>query len=115
MKFEKPWHNITDHHIIPKSLWWNRHFHNIAKLKQVKHRALHTMHENNLPHEQLLDIIDLTGQDGNAFSVIGYVAKIMKKEGKTTKEIEAYREEAMSGDYDNVLCTSLDMLDELNE
>ena len=52
----------TRHHIIPKSAGWNLHYNNIANLKQVKHRALHTMFSNELPHEQVLDIVDLTGK-----------------------------------------------------
>ena len=51
---------ITRHHIIPKSAWWNRHFHNIEPLREVKHRALHTMFENKLPAEQISEIVDLT-------------------------------------------------------
>ena len=62
MAFNKPWHDITDHHIIWKSCWWNRYYYNIAKLREVKHRALHTMHWNHLPHVQIVDIVDLTGK-----------------------------------------------------
>ena len=62
MNKEKHSHTITDHHIIARSCWGNRHYYNIAKLREVKHRALHTMHWNHLPHEQIGDIVDLTGQ-----------------------------------------------------
>ena len=51
---------ITKHHILPKSLWGNRHYDNIAKLRETKHRALHTMFHNQAPHEQVLELIDLT-------------------------------------------------------
>ena len=62
MWFNKPWHELTNHHIIPKSYWWNRYAHNIASLRDNKHKALHTMFSNNLPHEQVLNIVDLTGK-----------------------------------------------------
>lgn len=56
----------------------------------------------------------LVGIDGNAFCVIAYVAKCMKREGKTKTEINKYREKAKSGDYHNLLAVSIDMIDELN-
>ena len=51
---------ITEHHKICKSLWWNRHYDNIVKLKEVKHRALHTMFDNYIFHEQVIELVDLT-------------------------------------------------------
>ena len=57
----------------------------------------------------------LIGCDGNAYAVMGYVTNCMKKEGKTREEIKAYQEQAMSGDYDNLLAVSCEILDELNE
>lgn len=56
----------------------------------------------------------LVGINGNAFSVMGYVVASMKKEGRDEKEIEIYKKEAMSSDYDNLLCVSLDVIDSLN-
>jgi hypothetical protein len=49
--------------------------------------------------------IDLIGQDGNAFAIIGRVSKILKKAGVEQEEIVEFREQAMSGDYDNLLKT----------
>ena len=57
----------------------------------------------------------LVGVDGNAFSVIGYVSKAMRKEGKTKDENTAYLKKAMAGNYDNLLCISMEKIDELNE
>ena len=57
----------------------------------------------------------LVGCDGNAFAVMGYVANAMKKEGKSQSEIRAYRTDAMSSDYDNLLAVSMEVLDELNK
>lgn len=57
----------------------------------------------------------LVGIDGNAFSVVGYVQQCMKKEGKTKSDIDEYTKRATSGDYNNLLCESADVIDELNE
>ena len=46
---------------------------------------------------------------------MGYVANAMKKEGKSQSEIRAYRTDAMSSDYDNLLAVSMEVLDELNK
>jgi len=57
---------------------------------------------------------DLVGVDGNAFSIMGYVARAMKRCGKTPTEVTQYRNEAMKGDYNHLLAVSLDMIDALN-
>lgn len=57
----------------------------------------------------------LVGIDGNAFSVMGYVSKCMRQEGMSREEIENYRKEAMSGDYNNLLVVSQEMIEFLNE
>jgi hypothetical protein len=57
----------------------------------------------------------LVGIDGNAFSVMGYVSQCMRKEHMSREEIENYRKDAMSGDYNNLLVVSQEMIDFLNE
>jgi len=51
--------------------------------------------------------VKLVGESGNAFSIIGRVRKAMKRGGVDPAEIEKYSDEAMSGDYDNVLSTTM--------
>ena len=51
--------------------------------------------------------VQLTGEDGNAFLVMGKVTKAMKRAGCTPAEVEAFRAEAMSGDYDHLLQTCM--------
>jgi hypothetical protein len=46
---------------------------------------------------------------------MGYVSNAMKKEGKSEEEIRTYRERATSGDYQNLLCESMDVIDTLNQ
>lgn len=47
--------------------------------------------------------VKLTGTDGNAFFIIGRVRSALKDAGVPGEEIDAFTEEATSGDYDNVL------------
>lgn len=51
--------------------------------------------------------VQLSGEDGNAFSIIGRVCKAMRRADVPTSEIDAFRTEAMSGDYDHVLQTAM--------
>jgi len=51
--------------------------------------------------------VELVGQDGNAFAIMGAVQKALKRNGVAPAEIEEYLSESMSGDYDNLLRTAL--------
>ncbi len=57
---------------------------------------------------------DFSGVDGNAVAIMGYVTKAMRREGYTEKDIEEYRNDAMSGPYDYLLMISIDMVRECN-
>lgn len=50
--------------------------------------------------------VELSGQDGNAFMIIGRVKQALHKAGIDKEQIDRYAEEAMSGDYDNVIRTT---------
>ena len=56
----------------------------------------------------------LVGVDGNAFAVMGYVTRCMRECKCTREEIDEYRDNAMSGDYNNLLCVSMNMINRLN-
>ena len=58
---------------------------------------------------------DLVGIDGNAFSVMGYVLKAMKECKMSKEEQSDYQTKAMSGDYNNLLAVSIEMIDKCNE
>ena len=51
--------------------------------------------------------VQLVGQDGNAFSIMGRVTGAMRQAGVSKDEIENFRSEAMSGDYNNLLQTCM--------
>lgn len=47
--------------------------------------------------------VQLTGEDGNAYDIMGRVQHAMRRAGIDRMEMKAYVEEATSGDYDNLL------------
>ena len=51
--------------------------------------------------------VQLTGNDGNAFAVMGAVSKALKSSGVDKSEVDQYMAEAMSGDYENLLQTTM--------
>jgi hypothetical protein len=52
--------------------------------------------------------VSLIGKDGNAFAILGAVAKAMRKAGVGASEIDAYQKQAMSGDYNHLLRVTMD-------
>ena len=48
--------------------------------------------------------VKLTGTDGNAFAILGKVSDALKRAGYKD-EAKSFLEEAMSGDYNNLLRT----------
>ena len=55
--------------------------------------------------------VQLTGTDGNAFAIMGAVTRELRRAGVSAEEISKYREESMSGDYDNLLATAMRWVD----
>ena len=51
--------------------------------------------------------VQLTGNDGNAFAIMGAVQRALKTAGATQAELDEYLKESMSGDYDNLLRTAM--------
>lgn len=49
--------------------------------------------------------IPLVGEDGNAFSILGRVKRIMRRAGLPDSEWETFHTEATSKDYDHLLFT----------
>lgn len=57
--------------------------------------------------------VQLTGEDGNAMVIIGRVSAALRRGGVPRSEIDQFVEEAMSGDYDNVVATACRWVDAL--
>ena len=55
--------------------------------------------------------VTLTSKNGNAFSIIGEVQQALRRAKVPPEEIKAFRDEAMSGDYDKVLQTCMKWVD----
>ncbi len=53
----------------------------------------------------------LTGEDGNAFSILGRARRALKDAGYSREEIERYRVEAMAGDYNLLIATTMEWCD----
>lgn len=52
-------------------------------------------------------VVTLTGENGNALVLIGKVRRALRRAGVAGPELEAFFEEATSGDYDNVIATCM--------
>lgn len=50
--------------------------------------------------------VELFGQDGNAFMILGLVQKALKRANVPAEEIKAYMDDAMSGDYNHLLAVT---------
>ena len=55
--------------------------------------------------------VQLTGNDGNAYAIMGAVQKALKKAGAPKEDIDAYLAESMSGDYNHLLVTACDWVE----
>lgn len=50
--------------------------------------------------------VNLIGQDGNAFAVLGAVKSALRRGGATKEDVDTFLAEAMSGDYSHLLRTA---------
>lgn len=57
--------------------------------------------------------VQLSGEDGNAFVVIGRTTRALRRAGVPDAEVDAFRDEAMAGDYDHLLQTAMRWVDVL--
>lgn len=51
--------------------------------------------------------VQLSGEDGNAFFIIGRVTKALKAAKVEKPEVDAFVKDAMSGNYDHVIQTCM--------
>lgn len=52
-------------------------------------------------------VVQLTGQNSNAFNIIGLVKQAMRRKNVPIEDQKAFTDEAMSGDYDHLLQTCM--------
>jgi hypothetical protein len=55
--------------------------------------------------------VELIGQDGNAFSIMGRVKQALIRAGADKEYIDGYLEEATAGDYDHLLVVTMRYVD----
>jgi len=48
-------------------------------------------------------VVELVGEDGNAFAILGRVSGAMRRHGVPKAEIDEFLDEAKNGDYDHLL------------
>ena len=51
--------------------------------------------------------VQLTGNDGNAFAIMGAVSTALKRAGASKEEVKQYQSESMAGDYNQLLQTAM--------
>jgi hypothetical protein len=51
--------------------------------------------------------VRLSGEDGNAFAILGAVAKALRRGGAPKSEVDAFVAEATGGDYDHLIQTAM--------
>jgi uncharacterized protein (DUF2236 family) len=57
--------------------------------------------------------VQLTGTDGNAYAIMGTVVDALRDAGATREQIQEYRDQSTSGDYDNLLRTAIEWVNVL--
>jgi ERCC4-related helicase len=55
--------------------------------------------------------LQLTGEDGNAFWIMGRATKAAKRAGMSQEKIDDIMKEAMEGDYNHLLSTMMKYFD----
>jgi hypothetical protein len=55
--------------------------------------------------------VQLTGQDGNAFAILGKVKSAMRRAKVSKEDIDTFIKEATSGDYDHLIVTCINYVD----
>ena len=56
-------------------------------------------------------VVELLGQNGNAFAILGRCVQAARRAGWTNVQIQAFRQEATSGEYDHLIGTAMKYFD----
>ena len=55
--------------------------------------------------------VQLSGNDGNAFAILGAVKKALRRANVLQAEIEEFMAQATAGDYNHLLATCMEWVD----
>lgn len=61
----------------------------------------------DVPMPTIRPAVQLSGNDGNAFAIMGACARAGRRAGWSRPQIEAFKTECKSGDYDHLLQTAM--------
>ena len=64
-----------------------------------------TMTTTTIRHPEIN--VQMVGEDGNAFAILGRVQKALRAQGCDATEVKTFFDEATAGDYDHLLRTVL--------
>lgn len=64
-----------------------------------------TVQQDRFENEDPKPTLELAGQDGNAFAILGRAKKVGRRAGWSPERIKEVINEATSGDYDHLLAT----------
>ena len=78
----------------------------ITRINKHGDRPTVTLRENEGPKYPDIEV-QLTGNDGNAFAILGAVSKAMRRAKVDSKDIDAFMDEATKGDYNHLLQTAM--------
>ena len=53
---------MSKHHLLPQSQWWANIPRNIEIIRDVNHRAIHTLFENKMIAEQLITTVNISSK-----------------------------------------------------
>ena len=56
-------------------------------------------------------VVNLIGENGNAFSILGKVGRALREAGADVEYISKYQNEATAGDYDNLLQVTMEYVE----
>ena len=69
--------------------------------RETKEKEVLNVSEPKYPNVR----VQLTGQDGNAFFILGKVMKALRRAGVVEDDVNLFETEATSGDYNDLLAT----------
>ena len=95
-----------------KQIWYIKIFFVSLYWKHKGYQNSVIRKKNNTMKEKKYTLDDV---DGNAYAIMAYVCKSMRREGRTNEEIGNYLKDAQSGDYHHLLEVSVEMCEKLNE
>jgi hypothetical protein len=66
-------------------------------------KSLKSRGATSIPHVE----VERTGHDGNAFAIPAAVKRAMRRAGLSQAELNEYRDETTSGDYNHLFVTTM--------